>query len=263
VQTRGLPLDFFVGFSSVASLLGAAGQANYAAASAFLDALAHHRRNLGLPGLSINWGPWSDAGMASRLHARLQAHGEGLIDPDRGVRLFAHALGQDPAQLGAFQVDWPRFAVGYPAPEFLEHLLDRPATGRLPDAFDPGFLPRLRTAPGNRRRDMLADFVRAQVADVLGHPAGSIPRTQGFAHLGMDSLGAIELRTRLEQALDCRLPTTLAFDFPDVEALTAYLLDAVGLGAGPADESLENLTQDEIAALLAGELGASGWEDRR
>jgi acyl transferase domain-containing protein/acyl carrier protein len=263
VQTRGLPLDFFVGFSSVASLLGAAGQANYAAANAFLDALAHHRRALRLPGLSINWGPWSDAGMASRLHARLQMHGEGLIDPDRGVRLFADVLGQDSAQLGAFRVDWPRFAVRYPAPEFLEHLLDRPTTARLPDTFDPGFLPRLRTAPGDRRGDMLADFVRAQVASVLGQAAGSIPRTRGFAHLGMDSLGAIELRTRLEQALDCRLPTTLAFDYPDVEALTTYLLDAVGLRAGPADESLENLTQDEIAALLAGELGASGSEDRR
>jgi myxalamid-type polyketide synthase MxaB len=266
LQTQTLPLDFFVCFSSLASLLGSAGQGNYAAANAFLDALAHHRRARGLTALSINWGPWADAGMAAHLQSRLQAHGEGMIDPAQGVAMFTRALALDAAQIGAMRVDWGRYATTYPAPEFLAMLVDQPtAPGR---GAEPGsaVIQRIRAAPVAGRQDLLEEFVRSQVALVLGHPARAVPRTQGFADLGMDSLGSIELRTRLEQALACRLPATLAFDFPNVEALGRHLLHEVlpaRLHDGPAapavDRGAADLgqpTRDEIAALLAGELSA-------
>jgi acyl transferase domain-containing protein/acyl carrier protein len=251
VQTQALPLDFFVCFSSRAALLGSPGQGNHAAASAFLDALAHHRRARGLTGLSINWGPWADASVATRLHSRLQAHGEGLIEPATGVRLFARALARGAPQIAAMRVDWARYAASYPAPEFLTTLgISTPG---------PSLLRRLQDASSDRRAELLEDFVRSEVARVLGHAPGAFPRAQGFADLGMDSLGAIELRTHLEQTLGCRLPATLAFDYPTVETLVAHLLDRLPPRPGAGDVptgagDLDNLTRDEIAALLASEL---------
>jgi acyl transferase domain-containing protein/acyl carrier protein len=253
VQTQALPLDFFVCFSSRAALLGSPGQGNHAAASAFLDALAHHRRARGLTGLSINWGPWADASIPTELRSRLQAHGEGLIEPATGVRLFARALAQGAPQIAAMRVDWARYAPSYPAPEFL--------TARGNSTPGPSLLRRLQDAPPDRRAELLEDFVRSEAARVLGDEPGTFPRAQGFADLGMDSLGAIELRTHLEQALECRLPATLAFDYPTVNALVAHLLDqlAVPLGAAGVPsgaDDLDNLTRDEIAALIASELSA-------
>jgi acyl transferase domain-containing protein len=251
VQTEALPLDFFVCFSSRAALLGSPGQGNHAAASAFLDALAHHRRARGLAGLSINWGPWADSSIAPELRSRLQAHGEGLIEPVTGLRLLARALAQDAPQIGAMHMDWPRYAASYPAPEFLTTLgVSTPRSS---------LLLRLHGAPADRQGELLEEFVRSEAAHVLGHAPETLPRSKGFTDLGMDSLGAIELRTHLEQALECRLPATLAFDYPTMEALVAHLLDRLPLSARAANvvtpaDNLDNLTREEIAALLASEL---------
>jgi acyl transferase domain-containing protein/acyl carrier protein len=265
VQTQGLPLDFLVFFSSTASLLGSPGQGNYAAANAFLDALAHHRRAHGLTALSINWGPWADAGMAAKHKARFQAHGEAMLDPAVGVRLFARALAQGAAQIGVLQVDWAQYAATYPAREFLALLLDQSAASGPSAAPAAGMMQRLRAAPVERRQQLLEEFVQSQAALVLGHPAQAVPRTQGFVQLGIDSLGSLELRTRLEQALQCPLPNTIAFDYPSVEALSAYLMAEV-LAIPPQETTratnaeangggdLEGLSRDEIAALLADEL---------
>jgi acyl transferase domain-containing protein/acyl carrier protein len=266
IQTRDLPLDFFVCFSSAASLLGSPGVGNYAAANAFLDGLAHHRRARGLTGLSINWGPWANAGMGARLHSRLQARGERTIDPALTLQLFLWALGQPAAQIGVMNIDWTKYVATYPAPEFLS-MLSHPAQSSAAIGRATELLKRLRVAPVDRRTGLLEEFVQGQVAVVLGHPAGSVSRTQGLAEMGLDSLASIELRRRLEQTFDCRLPATLAFDHPSVEALSVHLLKDV-LSAQlddsraaqdmvPDGESaLENLSRDEIAALLARELGA-------
>jgi acyl transferase domain-containing protein/acyl carrier protein len=254
VRTQALPLDFFVCFSSMASLLGSPGQGNYAAANAFLDALAHHRRACGLPGTSINWGPWADAGMAANLQSRLQAHGEGMLAPAVALRLFTHVLERGAAQVGAMRVDWDRYAVAYPAPEFLSVLRATPAA--------PPLRQRLRDAPPDRRVHLLEEFVRSAVGRVLGRPPAAVPRGEGFAGLGLDSLGAIELRTQLEGALECRLPATLAFDYPTVAVLVAHLTDLLAEPSDPAPappgtRDLDGLTRDELAALLADELGAA------
>jgi acyl transferase domain-containing protein/acyl carrier protein len=251
VRTLALPLDFFVCFSSRAALLGSPGQGNHAAASAFLDGLAHHRRARGLAALSINWGPWAEASIPAEIRSRLQAHGEGLIEPETGMHLFARALARGVPQIAAMRVDWARYGEGYPAPEFL--------AGLGIGSAGPSLLQRLLAAPPDRRAELLEGFVRAEVARVLGHEPGALPRAQGFADFGMDSLGAIELRTHLEQALGCRLPATLAFDHPTVASLVAHLLDRLPSRPGPAEVptvagDLEGLTRDEIVALLANEL---------
>jgi acyl transferase domain-containing protein/acyl carrier protein len=253
-RTQSLPLDFFVCFSSMASLLGSPGQGNYAAANAFLDALAQHRRARGLPGVSINWGPWAGAGMAAKLHSRLRAHGEGMLEPAVALRLFTHVLARGAAQVGVMPIAWDRYAVDYPAPEFLSLLRAIPG--------GPTFRQRLRDAPPDRRARLLEGCVRSAVGGVLGHPPAAVPRGEGFAELGLDSLGAIELRTQLERALECRLPATLAFDYPTVDALVAHLAERLAGPPAPADappdtRDLDDLTHDEIAALLAGELGAA------
>jgi acyl transferase domain-containing protein/acyl carrier protein len=272
VQTQELPLDFFVTFSSMAALLGSPGVGTYAAANAFLDALAHHRRACGLTALSINWGPWANAGIGAKLHSRLQARGESMIGPALALRVFSWALGQSIPQIAVMRIDWARYATTYPATDFLALLVDQPA-GPMPGAaLRAEFLQRWRAAPARRKKGLLEDFVQAQVADVLGHPALSISRTQGLAEMGLDSLASIELRTRLEQALDSRLPTTLAFDYPTVATLAAHLLDdvlsvpndassAASEVTAAGEGALENLSKDEIAALLASELGTSAEDN--
>jgi myxalamid-type polyketide synthase MxaB len=278
VQTQGLPLDFFVCFSSMASLLGSAGQSNYAAANAFLDALAHHRRSLGLPGLSINWGPWAESGMAAGLRSRLESRGEGMIDPRIGVRLFTHALSRGMTQVAALRVDWSSYAAAYPRADLaallskLRQTGDRQSIAGKSAPADEGkatasrIIHRLRDAPIDRRSEMVEEFVQSQVGLVLGLQANAVSRTQGLAEMGLDSLASIELRTRLEQAFACRLPATLAFDHPTVQALATHVRDEILSGQfddvsmvpevvphGEAD--LENLSREDIAALLTSELG--------
>jgi acyl transferase domain-containing protein/acyl carrier protein len=266
-QTQDVSLDFFVSFSSMSALLGSPGVGTYAAANAFLDALAHRRRARGLAGLSVNWGPWANAGIGSRLHARLQARGERMLDPASALRLFAWALGQPLPQFAVMNLDWQTYAATYPAPEFLSPLVADALPSRPAAAPATELLQRLRAAPAERRTGLLEEFVQSQVAVVLGHAARSVSRTQGLAEMGLDSLASIDLRARLEQAFDCRLPTTLAFDYPSVEALAAHLLGdvlstqfdptrPVPETVPPGDGALDNLSREELAALLASELGA-------
>jgi acyl transferase domain-containing protein len=121
---------------------------------------------------------------------------------------------------------------------------------------------RLRDTPPDRRVQMLEEFVRSTLAGVLGNPPAAVPREEGFATLGLDSLGAIELRTELERALESSLPATLAFDYPTVAALVAHLTGLLAEPSGqpqapPDARDLDGLTRDELAALLADELGAA------
>ena len=274
VQTAGLPLDFFVCFSSMASLLGSPGQSSYAAANAFLDGLAHHRRAAGLPGLSINWGPWADAGMAAGLRSRLESQGEGMIDPALGTRIFSALLGRTMPQVGVMRIDWARFRDMHPQAAVGSMLLGlgqpaaRARTSRS-SAPETSVIASLRAAPIERRKSMVEDLVQSHVAQVLGHRAGTVPRTQGFLDMGLDSLTATELGRRLQRDLDRSLPTTLTFDYPTVESLVTYLVEKAitadvpdqplwRSGVPAPDDPLDLLSRDEIAALLALELEALG-----
>ncbi|MBW4615278.1 MAG: type I polyketide synthase [Desmonostoc vinosum HA7617-LM4] len=260
-----LPLDFFVTFSSAAALLGSPGQGNYAAANAFMDALAYYRRGLGLrlPGLSINWGLWKDAGMATSLgnrdQARLTAQGMESIPLEQGLQILGNLLGQDTSQVGVLPVNWSQFPQGVASP-FLESFI----ADQEPSSQRTKFLQQLDAAPVKERQTLLIAHIRTEVAQLLGIDFSQIEQQQGFLDLGMDSLMTVELKNRLESTLSCSLPTTLVFDYPTIEALVDYLLqsDESAMESpttnheeqAETESYLDDLSDSEAEALLLGKL---------
>jgi myxalamid-type polyketide synthase MxaE and MxaD len=264
-HTKDLPLDFFIEFSSVASLVGSPGQANYAAGNAFLDALAHHRRALGLPALSINWGAWG-GGMAETAAARRRQETNGVeeIETSRGLSLLARMFGGGLApQIGVFPVNWSKFGAQFyrGIPPLLEHLLTVAPVPALPAARAATTRP-WDTVPQTEREPALKTFLRGELAAVLGMPdPARVPTRQGFFEIGMDSLMTVELVHRLESSLGIKLPANLAIDYPNIEALASCLssrLSAAPPHSAPAApaEDLDTLATSELARLLANELDA-------
>jgi myxalamid-type polyketide synthase MxaB len=252
--TRGMPLDFFVLFSSGVGLVGAHGQGNYAAANAFLDALAPMRRAEGLPAVSIAWGPWDEVGMTAAMDARARQRmtevGLGAIGVDEGMAMLGRLLDAAPAQVAAMRIDWRRLASTFPPPPAWADLAEEPSTARPGQA---AALEGLQNAAPAERMDLLIAHLRREVAGVLGwnSPDQVGPRERLF-DLGMDSLTSVELRHRLEQSLGCSLPLTLAFDYPSVAALADFLAEQLDLATEDAEpDSVEEEIADEAAQRLA------------
>ncbi|MEK7727815.1 MAG: SDR family NAD(P)-dependent oxidoreductase, partial [candidate division KSB1 bacterium] len=236
-HTKNLPLDFFVLFSSTSALLGAGGQGNYAAANAFLDGLAHYRRALGLPALSINWGAWAEVGMAAgmtqREQQRLQQQGMGLIGAAQGVEIFRKLLERAEPQIAVLPAQWqkflPQFGDAMP-PVLLEmaRANAQPGSRKIENTSAPRqveLLQRLQNASGPQREELLEQNVRAQIARVLGFEASRpMDRQQPLQQMGLDSLMAVELRNALGAMLGTTLPATLLFDYPTLHALVQYLM---------------------------------------
>ncbi|MFD6992956.1 type I polyketide synthase [Streptomyces sp. NPDC059943] len=236
--TRDLDLTAFVLYSSAAGTLGAAGQANYAAANAFLDALAAHRRDTGLGALSLGWGLWdTGTGMAGGLGdaelRRLARDGIEPLTPGHALALFDRALATDaPALLPV------RLRATKDAPPLVRGLLPAPTrpTARSADvtaapAADTRALPdRLASLGAADAMKLLLDTVRGHVGDVLGHAgADAVDTDRGFGELGVDSLSALELRNRLGADTGLRLSTTLTFDYPTPTVLAAHLFEELGI----------------------------------
>ncbi|MER8226352.1 SDR family NAD(P)-dependent oxidoreductase, partial [Streptomyces sp. NPDC094143] len=228
--TRDRALSAFVLFSSFAGTVGSAGQGNYAAANAWLDALAERRRTEGLPATSITWGPWAGGGMAADADAedRQVRGGVGLLDPDRALEALAlHAAGDHAAPLVA-DIDWDRFGAAFtavrPSP-LLTEVYGRPAEARTTPAAT-GLRDRLAGLTPERRRHELLAEVRTRAAAALGY-AGveQVGAERAFRDLGVDSLIAVELRNTLAAACGLTLPTTVVFDHPTPQALASHLHD--------------------------------------
>ncbi|GLZ28529.1 hypothetical protein Lesp02_07190 [Lentzea sp. NBRC 105346] len=229
-------VEAFVLFSSISGIVGGAGQGNYAAANAYLDALAEHRRAQGLPGVSLAWGAW-DLGMAGELgdgdRARLSRGGLLPLSEKDGLTLFdATCAANDPvvvpARLDLRAVDT--------VPPMLRGLVrtrpKRPADAvRVVDLSDAELL----------------NLVSGHVATVIGRSAAEIDPDRAFRELGFDSLTAVELRNRLGAATGLRLPTTLVFDHPTTGALARFLRAQSGPGRAPADALLAELGKLEAA----------------
>ncbi len=256
----GQPLDLVVFFSSMASLLGSAGQSSYAAANAVLDAMAHDLRARGIRGTSIQWGPWSGAGMAAavaeRNAARFAEMGLSTIDPAEGVEALASALASERPTIAVLPIRWPKFLASLRGPS------TPPFFGRLGEArraeapSGPSIADRLAAAKAEERPALLAAFLREQLARVLGFASpDAIDPSQPFVELGVDSLLAVDYRNRVEAALSRSLPATLLFDHPTLSDLVAHLAHG---GAAPSstEEALlarvEELSEEEARRLVEG-----------
>ena len=234
-------LDMFVLFSSVAGILGNPGQANHAAANAFLDQLAAHRRALGLPGQAIAWGAWSELGEAEeqreRIAGRREASGTGWFTPEQGFKALERLLRQDATNAVVAAVDWPVFGDSLGSrPSVLEDLLTV-ATDDDDEALSEDLLVQLGATPPAGREDLLVSFLQREVQAVLRLPSAPAP-TVGFFDLGMDSLVAVELRNRLNRAFSATYtaPNTLVFDYPTIADLARHLVDVLD-EAAPAPET--------------------------
>jgi acyl carrier protein len=273
-------------FSSGASVAGSAGQGNHAAANAFEDALAWMRQVQGRPSVSINWGPWAEAGAAADRRLETAAGFLRAISPKDGLAALAACLGRreqgglfGSPQLAVFDADWQALAASRgrfsQAPLFwlvgeaarraaLKSNHDRPA-GRGDD-----WHPRILAAPENRRPSVLREEVRALAAKVLGASPRSVALNEPLRDLGLDSLMAVELRNLLSVAVGRTLPATITFDCPTVSAIAACLMESndFGLAGPPEDEPklstaangeadrYQDRTEAELAAALAARLDA-------
>ncbi|MFF4607324.1 type I polyketide synthase, partial [Streptomyces sp. NPDC001339] len=235
-------LDAFVLFSSIAGIWGSAEHGAYAAANAYLDALAQHRRARGLTATAVSWGAWAptgtegEGGMAAQLDRdQLRRRGLPLMDPDRAVTALRHVLDHDDTALTVAEVDWERFFPVFSADRPRPFFHDLPQVRALLRAARPGWD---ETATGtdtpltqrlaalseaDRDRELLT-FVRTQTTLALGHSDPErIDTTRTFKDLGFDSLTTLEIRNRIAEATGLRLPSTLVFEHPTPAKLAEYL----------------------------------------
>ncbi|HEX7736852.1 MAG TPA: SDR family NAD(P)-dependent oxidoreductase [Ktedonobacteraceae bacterium] len=275
--TREEPLDFFVLFSSVASLLGSPGQGNYAAANAFLDGLACYRRQQGLPALSINWGPWARIGLASSQENRGQRlAGQGLISmlPEQALAQLEYLLRQSrptlPPCLGimSFNLRQWRQATAYAAHSMLfEQLPTDQADGNLRTRHYE-LRDRLEAVRSEDRLVVLESALREFIKRILRLPSVQIGEHITFKAQGFDSLMAIELRNLLENTTGLTLPATLLWQYPTIAALSEHLAEKMHLPlthhvadtqqntpqSSKDEDEIRQSSPDEIAELLDKEL---------
>jgi myxalamid-type polyketide synthase MxaE and MxaD len=257
-----LPLDFFLLFSSSGALLGAAGQGNYAAANAFLDALAHARRAAGRPAQSINWGFWDNMGFANTPGGRrsvtyMAASGLTPFRPAEALAALEALLARpDIVQSATLKVDWPKWRrhsrlVG--VPPFLRAMAAEEAGQPVPVEDVRGQLLALEAGPARLRR--MQSFVREALAAVLRLEPATIELETPLGSLGIDSFTAIELRNRFERALGIQLSATLVWNYPTIAALAPFLAERMGLAPAaplPVERTAaEPALDDDLAAFLA------------
>ncbi|MEU8633566.1 type I polyketide synthase [Amycolatopsis sp. NPDC048633] len=245
-------LDAFVLFSSGAGVWGNAGQAGYAAANAFLDALAQQRHDRGVPATSIAWGAWAGGGMVDEnVGAQLERRGVPMMRPELAVTAIQPSVDTGGPTTVVADIDWAKFTPLYTASR------QRPLLRELPEAqqespvdSDGELAKRLRAASENERERVVLDLVRAEAATVLGFPGRDAVRpTQTLKELGFDSLTALDLRNRLSAATGLKLPATLVFDYPTPAAVAQHVLEGL-FTEDTADDELDRI-EAALAALPA------------
>jgi acyl transferase domain-containing protein/surfactin synthase thioesterase subunit/acyl carrier protein len=224
--TQSLKLDHFVLFSSILSLIGSAGQANYAAANAFLDALVRHRRSQGLPALALNSGPWAESGLATasgdKGRAIWRARGTEYISTSVGWQAFDVLIGSDISHAAITITEWPAFFQQFTnVPRLYDELRKEEGPASRPgeaSVHAAALKSQLSNAPKSERRGRLIAFVRQQAMNTLGLTE-PIDVTRPLSQLGLDSLMSITLVNRLETSLGVRVSTAKLIQGPSIEAL--------------------------------------------
>ncbi|WP_077042226.1 type I polyketide synthase [Rhodococcus sp. MTM3W5.2] len=266
--TRNLDLSAFVLFSSTAGAFGSAGQANYAAANAFLDALAQQRQSQGLPAVALAWGPWDrSSGMAGGLtaadHERVRRAGLFPLSDGEGLALLDAATGLGVPSLIAAKLDRVRLRerAGDLAPVLIEPTVSTPNQVPSPPMDRTSALIRQLTGlDAAERESLLVEFVRAEASSVLRHSSPSaVGPNRPFTDLGLDSLASVEVRNRLGEVTGLRLPATLLFDFPTPAVLGSYLAAQIVVEEPAVDEAY----LEEVDRLIASVVSASSDERAR
>jgi phthiocerol/phenolphthiocerol synthesis type-I polyketide synthase D len=268
--TGSTALKHFVMFSSVASLMPASGQCSYAAANAFLDALAMYRRGHGLPALSVNWGPWSGAGHAGtdygrQAHQRLASLGIGSISPGQGLQVLEQLLQQDRAQAIVVSVDWERLFRADAGAGRLGLLAElavvNPPAGEESRRRPSELVDSLRALPADERRPYILGYLSDMVIAALKLRTDEpLEPRQRLFDVGLDSIMALELKDRLERAVGAKLSATLLFVHPTLDALSSYLLTEIVGTVVEADvpaTTAATLSEDELTLVLLREIEAS------
>ncbi|MGN7610529.1 SDR family NAD(P)-dependent oxidoreductase [Magnetococcales bacterium HHB-1] len=260
--SKNYALDHFVCFSSIVPLIGLAGQSNYATANAFMDALMLKRHQQNLPGLSINWGPWHQVGMTKTLgtqgEKRINDWGFQSIQSSQGFQVLNQLLQQkSPAQVAVMPINWAHFIKQFnPIPPIYQNII--PKQQRDPSSKQP-------STPHHVKQDQIENpeqlekYLRQEIASAIGlkSPDALSPRKRLF-EMGLDSLGAVELKNRLSAHLNQTLNATLLFDFPTLESLHTHLCEQLGLIQHSENEIEETpqepYAEDNLTELLAQEL---------
>jgi phthiocerol/phenolphthiocerol synthesis type-I polyketide synthase D len=274
--TQAVALDYFVLYSTIATLVTVPGQASYAAANIVLDALAHLRRAEGKPSLCINWGPWSELGMTATdygraANARLASAGIGPLDPEIALDMLERLMIAGVTQSAVARIDWSRLFANDPrsaASPLLSEFGE--ATGTLVDE-ETELIAQLRACPHVDRTDLLRTVIASMIAESLRLPdANAISPAQSFLDLGFDSILALELTNRLSTMLGRSLPGTLFFTSPTLESLVDHLLEEMApllasrqpvadsetlpLKTSAAEPLEQELTEGELSRLIAQEI---------
>jgi acyl carrier protein len=252
-------LDFFVLFSSAAGLLGSPGQANYCAGNTFLDALAHLRVAQGLPALSIDWGGWSEIGLAAQADnrgKRLAARGMRSMPPAQGLEALGRLLRRQEAQIAVVPFDFRRWCEFYPQartePLFtqMRSVLDEAS----PDQRDTAVLQAIRAAAGPDRRQLIRDYLSESAARILGFSSGQVSPERNLSSLGLDSLMALELRNAIELDLGVAIPVTRLLQGTDLGKLAEIAdeqLNATDQPPATPAQEIDDFSDTEVDDLLA------------
>ncbi len=256
--TKHMQLSAFVLFSSFAATMGSGGQGHYAAANAFLDALAEHRRTAGLPATSLAWGLWAGAGMGASAVGELSRRGILPMPPQQAIGLLGAALDRRESCLTLTRVDWDRYAPAYafgrprPLIEDLDEVRAVLSSSRSQARTGGGILAeRLAELPERERERVVLELVRTEAAAALGHTGlDAIDPQRAFRDLGFDSLIALELRNRLQTSTGLPLQPTVAFDHPTASRLAGHIQrEALGRAADPVAGSAPTPTQEPVAIV--------------
>jgi NADPH:quinone reductase-like Zn-dependent oxidoreductase/acyl carrier protein len=270
--TQADPVDLMVFFSSAAGVLGSPGQGSYAAANTFLDGMAHERTGRGLTTLSVDWGGWTEAGMAARLipehAARLERQGAGLLEASAALAALEKAIAGQRTQVAVLEMDWERFLEGRGAADgsMFAELWSREPKEAEPAAVSIRTI--LQNSPAIEQRKLLAAHVRECARRAMSLHAGATVRDDvPLQEMGLDSLMAIDMKNDLSQSLQLSLSAGLLFNYPTVGQLTGYLMgqlpvaDATSATADADDAgALAGMSEEEAERLLIEELEQAGSE---
>lgn len=251
-------LDFFCLLSSIASVWGAKQRAHYAAANQYLDRLSAYRQQQQLPSLSLNFGPWQGEGMAIGLEQELAKTGIRALNPEQILTLLPQILAVSAEQLIVVDADWSVLSgvfAGYAGAGLFEYLNKNIAHHE--NAAPDHFMDELRLASQDRQQSLLSERLQIELSQTLGLKVNSVADVErGFFEMGMDSLMAVQFRTRLENLFGLQLPATLAFDYPNIQYLSAFLWSELSLPQELDQKFMMATDKDQLSSAIEFELSA-------